>query len=284
MRFRSTAMLLALLLPLLPVSPACAQLPTTSGSGPVSIDAEKGIEWRRDEKVYIATGGARVQRGSVTLTAQTLRAYYRETPDGQTQITKVEADQQVVIVTASERAVGDKGTYDLDRQLMVLTGRALKLTTETQTITARDSLEYWDGRKVAVARGDAVALEADRRIAADVLTAHLAQTADGKANRIAKVDGFGNLRLATAKEAASADRGVYDLDRQIATLLGTVKVTQGKNQLNGDYAEVNLKTGVSRILRGPAAGREGAPVRGLLVPSETEAPTNRAGSTGRGPS
>ncbi|MCK6441501.1 LptA/OstA family protein [Elstera cyanobacteriorum] len=262
---------------------ALAQLPTTSGSGPVSIDAEKGIEWRRDEKVYIATGGARVQRGGLTVTAQTLRAYYREMPDGQTQITKVEADKDVVIVTASERVVGDKGTYDLDRQLMVVTGKALKLTTPTQVITARDSLEYWDGRKVAVARGDAVAVEADRRIAADVLTAHLAQDASGKANRISKVDGFGNLQIATPAEAASADKGVYDMDRQIATLLGGVKVTQGKNQLNGDYAEVNMKTGVSRILRGPAAGREGAPVRGLLVPGEAQAPTNRAGAAGKGP-
>ncbi len=266
-------------------APALAQLPLggDNAGGPVSIDADKGIEWRRDEKVYIASGGARVQRGGVTLTAQTLRAYYRELADGQTQITKVEADQNVVIVTATERVMGDKGTYDLERQLMVLTGKGLKLTTQTQTITARDSLEYWDGRKVAVARGNAVALEADRRVSADVLTAHLATDASGKANRISKLDGFGNLQIATAKEAASSDKGVYDMDKQIATLFGAVKVTQNKNQLNGDYAEVNLKTGISRILRGPAAGREGGPVRGLLVPNATEAPSNRA-APGKAPS
>ncbi|MFY7776772.1 MAG: LptA/OstA family protein [Elstera sp.] len=270
---------------LLLAGPALAQLPLSgpSSGGPVSIDAEKGIEWRRDEKLYIASGGARVQRGGVTLTAQTLRAYYKELPDGQTQITKVEADKDVIIVTATERVVGDKGVYDLERQVMVLTGTGLKLTTQTQTITARDSLEYWDGRKVAVARGNAVAVEADRRISADVLTAHLATDASGKANRISKLDGFGNLAIATPKEAASSEKGVYDMDRQIATLLGTVKVTQGKNQLNGDYAEVNLKTGVSRILRGTAAGREGAPVRGLLVPNATEAPANRADAAGKGP-
>ncbi len=49
-------------------------------------------------------------------------------------------------------------------------------------------------------------------------------------------------------------------------------MTQGKNQLNGDYGEVNLNTNVSRMLSGPSAGRPGQRVRSLIVPNQGEAP------------
>ena len=46
------------------------------------------------------------------------------------------------------------------------------MTTTTDVVTARDSLEWYDQKQVAVARGDAVAVRDDaKRIRADVLTA-----------------------------------------------------------------------------------------------------------------
>src|SRR5262249_52793367 len=59
----------------------------SSGSGgPVEIDASEGIEWQRDQKVYIARGNARVARGDLSVSADTLTAHYRESPDGKTTI------------------------------------------------------------------------------------------------------------------------------------------------------------------------------------------------------
>src|SRR5271167_2814340 len=58
--------------------PAPAQGLLNRSSGPIAIDADEGIEWRRDEKVYIATGNAKAVRGDVTVTAHRLIAYYRE--------------------------------------------------------------------------------------------------------------------------------------------------------------------------------------------------------------
>src|SRR5271156_3600133 len=60
--------------------PAPAQGLLNRSSGPIAIDADEGIEWRRDEKVYIATGNAKAERGDVTVTAHRLIAYYRERP------------------------------------------------------------------------------------------------------------------------------------------------------------------------------------------------------------
>src|SRR5690606_31299471 len=74
----------------------------------------------------------------------------------------------------------------------------------------------------------------------------------------------GGVTITTPTDVARGDEGVYDLSTRIATLSGNVRLTRGGNQLNGDYAEVNLETGVSRLLSRPGTG-EGR-VRGLLVP------------------
>ena len=84
-----------------------------------------------------------------------------------------------------------------------------------------------------------------------------------------RIEAFGNVRITTPLERARGNHGIYYADRELATLDGDVKITREENQLNGQYAEVNLKTGISRLLPGPpgtAAGTSGGKVRGLLVP------------------
>ena len=40
------------------VSPALAATAAALGSGPLSLDAADGVEWRREEHVFVAEGGA----------------------------------------------------------------------------------------------------------------------------------------------------------------------------------------------------------------------------------
>ena len=54
----------------------------------------------------------------------------------------------------------------------------------------------------------------------------------------------------------------------MATLTGDVQLSRGDNQLNGDRAEVDLNSGVSRLVSAP--GGEG-PIRALLVPEDRTA-------------
>ncbi|MFD2261784.1 LptA/OstA family protein [Lacibacterium aquatile] len=248
------------------------------GNGPLAIEAASGIEWRRDERVYIASGKAKATQGNVSVAADKLIARYRDGSGGNggPDIYRVEAEGNVQITSGTETAVATKAVYDIDRGLMALTGSGLRLTTPTQTVTARDSLEYWQDRKVAVARGQAVATEGQQRVQADTLTAHIVEGTGGQESKIAKVEGFGNVRVSTPDASATGAKGVYNLETSIATLVGGVKVTQGRNQLNGEYAEVNMKSGISRILSGGAGAQAGAPVRALLVPQSDQAPANTA--------
>jgi len=253
--------------------PAEAQgigLPGQSSDRPIEINADEGIEWQQNTKAYIARGNARATQGDVAVHADTLTAYYRESKGGSTYIWRIDAIGRVRIVTPTQKAFGDKGIYDVDNGVLVLTGK-VRMETETDRITARDSLEYWEKRNLAVARGNAIAERGQNKLRADVLTAHFRKDAKGK-SKVSKVDAFDNIVITTPDEIVRSNRGVYDVETGIAKLTGSVKITRGTNQLNGEYAEVNLNTGVSRLV-----GRGGG-VRGIFTPETTVKPKSRDGS------
>ena len=166
--------------------------------------AAGGFEWHDQEQQVIAYGDARAVRQDATILADRLIAHYRKragastgTPpasagaeQGGNEIYRLEATGHVRIVTPTDEAVGDHAIYDIDQAVLVMTGGALRLTTPQQIVTARDSLEYWSDRKMAVARGAAVVVTADgKRVSADTLVADVAFddgfTARFEASRVA---------------------------------------------------------------------------------------------------
>lgn len=244
-------------------APAGAQvigLPGQDRTKPIEINAEDGIEWRQSDKVYIARGNARAAQGEVTVYADVLTAHYREMAGGGTEIWRIDADGKVRIASPRQTAHGDSAVYDVVKGLLVLTGH-VRLVTETDRITARDSLEYWEKRSLAVARGEAVAVRGDRRLSADVLAAHFKKGPDG-ASKVHEIEAFDNVLISSPEEIVRAEYGIYNVETGIATLTGSVKITRGDNQLNGERARVDLNTGVSTLL----GGARGA--RGILLPGQ----------------
>jgi lipopolysaccharide export system protein LptA len=268
-----------------------------SGSGaPIEITASNGIEWDRDAQRYIATGDAAARQGDTTVRGDRLVAWYRPAATGGTEIFRYEAVGNVRFTTPTQTVEGDRGVYDVTSEVVVVTGKALRLTTPTDTLTARDALEYWAAREIAVARGNAMVVSADRRMSADVMTAHFTQVqpaaarpaapparnarpaqraatapapAPGGDQRLSRIEAFGNVHVSTPTEIARGDRGIYNMLTGIAQLAGNVKLTRGDNQMAGDFAEVNTNTGISRLLARPADGGDGR-VRGLLVPQQAQ--------------
>ena len=274
-----TLCLLAGLAPLVLAGAQAQGLLTKGGDDAVTINADDGIEWVREERKYTARGNARASRSGASIRADLLTAFYRDKPgEGGQDIFRVDADGNVRITADGQQALGDKGVYYVDRAVFVLVGKDLRLEAEQGTLTARDSLEYWEERRLAVARGDATVVQADQRLRADVLTAHLA--AEGAANeskdaapapgtenlpkgggQIEKIDAFGNVHISLQNAIVRGDNGVYVPSKGVATICGNVRVTSGNNQLNGKCAEVNLKTGIYRL-----TGR----AKGLVQPGERD--------------
>ncbi len=180
---------LAVLLPALALrpAPAAAQglnpLGPSRDAQPINITAQSGIEWQQDKQVYIARGNAVAARGASEVHADTLTAHYRpsknKSAEGGNEVYRLDADGNVLIKGPNQTVVGDQAIYDVDQQIGIITGKHLKLTTPTDVVTARDSLEWYDQQQVAVARGDAIAIRGDRRIRADVLTAHFVKDKSG---------------------------------------------------------------------------------------------------------
>ncbi len=269
-------LLLAAVAALAAPRPSAAQalgMTSLDDKAPIEVEASQGIEWRRDDKVFVARGDARASQGNVTVHADTLTAHYRDPEGGGIQIYRVEAIGNVRISSGDSTIEGEHGVYDLDRDVMTVTGDQVVLVTPEQRVVARESMEFDNRRQVAVARGDATVARGDQRIRADVLTAHFRRGENGRAV-IGRIEGTGNVHVSTRSEIARAERGVYDLDSGVATLSGSVRITREANQLNGEFAEINLRTGISRLTGAPgdADGR----VRALIVPGR------RAESAGSG--
>jgi lipopolysaccharide export system protein LptA len=245
---------------------------------PLDIEADKGIEWRQNDNVYIARGNARATRGSSTLYADTLIAHYRSTaPDrprnsdtgaisGQTEVYRVEADGNVRLVNETQSVFGSHAVYDIDSATAVFTGKNLKLVTPRDTVTARDSLEWYDSKNVGVARGDALATREAKRLAGDVLVAQVIRPPNEPA-RINRIDAQGHVTVTTLADIAQGATGVYNVDTGIATLMGGVTITRGENQLRGQYAVVDVNNNVSRILSAlPGDASAGTPASGVAAP------------------
>ncbi len=235
---------------------------------PLEIFADQGIEWRREEKVYIARGNAEARQGDVTLRADVLQARYQGEGDSG-DITLIEATGNVRIISPDTQVYGQRGTYDVPRDIMRMTGKGLKLESGDDVVTADDSLEYRPSERLAVAKGRAQVQRFDRAkgtsniVRADTLTATFAP--DGKSLEV--VDAIDNVEVLTPCEYVAADQGRYLVAEQLANLDGNVRITRGQNQLNGNQAEVDLKTGISTLT--------GGRVSGLLVPqTRSDTPAN----------
>ena len=168
------------------------------------------------------------------------------------------------MTSPGETIYGEYAVYDVERKVLTVTGGNLRVETDNEIVTARDSLEYWQDQMVVVARGAArIDQSAEgRSVQAETLTGFFREEADGEA-RLYQVEAAGSVRIQRGDEVARAGKAVYNLDTEIATLTGGVKITQGQNQLNGEYAEFNLRSGVSRIL---GSGTDDGRVQTLIVP------------------
>jgi lipopolysaccharide export system protein LptA len=259
----------------------------------IEVTADQSLEWYQKERLYVARGNAKAVRGQMTVEADLLTAHERELPPkegsaskaearkpippptsqpsakpaddtGAGDIDKMTAEGNVRVTTPRSHIFGTHGVYDLNQHVAYLTGDGLKYETEDETVTAKNSLEYWEDKKLAVARGHAIAIGRDRHVEGDLLTAQFRDMPNGK-SQLQAMTAQGNVVVITANDVSRADRGVYDINRNIAILTGHVRITRNDGtQLAGDVGEVDFATNQSRLMN-EGKGR----VRALLAAKTT---------------
>jgi lipopolysaccharide export system protein LptA len=290
-------------------TPAAAAAAAGDNNQPIQIQADSGIEWQQSAHVYIARGNAVAIRGQSEVHADTLIAHYRDVKGsagntntgGNTEIYRVEAEGHVTLKRDTQTVVGDRADYDVDKAIAVVTGKNLKLTTATDTVTARDSLEWFDQKQIAVARGDAVAIRNGKTIKADTLTAYMVKTAPAAKPgataakppaKQAKPGGSAAPAAAAAATPASATTGAAAPGNSLVlptassnkakTSLGVpgaaapgaeskisrvdaqghVVVTNGPDTGRGDFGVYNAETGIATLIRNVVIERGKDVIRG----------------------
>jgi lipopolysaccharide export system protein LptA len=242
---------------------------------PVAIEADKGVEWRQNEQVYIARGNATAKRGDSTIRADELHAHYRRTQENRQEIYRITAEGNVKITTPKETITSDNAEYMVETGVFTLKGKPVKIDSGKSTLIA-GLIVYNSKNKTANVTGGAQVSEDKKRVRADRFLAFFKE--DGGKQSLKRVEAFGNVVITTPTEIAKGNRGDYDAETQVATLTGNVRLTRGDSQLNGDRAEVNMKSGVSKLLAGPdkpvsgVTPPESGRVRVLIMPgSEADA-------------
>ena len=234
---------------------------------PIEITADNGIEWEKNKEILIASGNAKASRGGITVLAEVLRAYYRKKTTGGTDLYRLDAAGGVKIFSDTESMEGQTAVLDFEQAILKVDGKKVIYKAGPDTITANQQMEYWERQKMAVARGNAVAIHKGKTLRADVLKALLRKNKTGR-SEVYIIEAFNNVLIVSDKDRLRSDSAIYKLDSGIVTLKENVSIIRGDTILKGDLAEINLKTGISKLLTVDSVGsrKERKRVRGLIYP------------------
>lgn len=132
-------------------------------------------------------------------------------------------------------------------------------------ITA-DSMEVEQERQVATFKGAVDAKQGELRLRADVLVVHYRDKDDGSGKTISLIEADGNVFVSSPDETAQGSRGTYDVAARTISLEGPVTLTRGENVVQGERLELDLASGVSRVVGG------GGRVTGVFQPEPQAQP------------
>lgn len=228
------------------------KIDTFSNGKPIEIFAEEGIEWHKNEKKYIANGNAKAMQEDFVVTSDLIEAFYADGDDTGMKIMILKAKGNVKIKNKSAQISGGKiAIFDVKKDYFKITGDNLALVSRDDKLNAKKKIEFWRKENIAIATGQAVAKKEQKY----TLRAHrLAWYLDKEDNsndddfKIRKIIGFRNVEIENDNEIAFSDKALYNNSKEECKLFGNVKIKRGENYLSGDYAVINMKTGVSKLL------------------------------------
>jgi len=139
-----------------------------------------------------------------------------------------------------------------------------------------NKLEVFDKESKAIFSGDVVAVQGQTNMRCDTMIVVYAQSKDGKGaparptapaagatgqNSIKSIDCDGKVSLLSGTQSATANKLVYEAEKDLVTLTGKVVIADCDNVQRGERAVYDVKTGRATVDAG-ASGR----VQGVFTP------------------
>jgi lipopolysaccharide export system protein LptA len=116
-----------------------------------------------------------------------------------------------------------------------------------------DQIDCNQNKNVCIAKGNATAEKLNdtkvKILKADQIIAHFAKENGTGPLKVTQLEATGNVFFIIGDIVIQGSRGNYSAQTEIAEVFENVKITNGNNQLDGGYAQVNMKTGQYSIKR-----------------------------------
>ncbi len=226
--------------------------PTIAHSEDMNLTADNRVEWHHKEQKVVAIGNAVATRGDMQVRADKMSAdYQKNSSTGKNQITKVHALGNVQMRSTQTKAFGNTLDYDLSQDTVILRGEPAKIQTATETITAKDNITYYPNEQKAIALGNVYATNGQDKIFGDKMIAYFEPTQTNSNDlEMKQVEIYGNVKIINAETTVWADKGIYTPKTALVKLYQNIVIEQNGNRLQGDYAQSDLNSGISKILAG----------------------------------
>ena len=229
-------------------------------NAPLTIEADDLLEWNQTDGVYTAKGNAVAVQGEAEIRGNLLVATYDPKAES-ADIETITATGRVSFRDETSNASGSKLIYNIATSDYRVEGPKASVSGTRGKITANDSINLDtqpDETQKMTAVGMAVYTDNTGHVfAGNRLVALFA--ADGS---LTSLDAKGDVSVVSGTgRTATGDAATYDAAAEAATVTGNVEIIDGANIMRGGRAEVDLKTGNSRMLSSGSGGR----VSGVLI-------------------
>ena len=123
---------------------------------PIEISADS-LEVQQDLQTAIFRGDVDAVQGELNLRADQLTVHYRRGDNGENSVSRIDAEGNVFLSSPSEMAQGDRGVYDVDADMIELTGSVVLTRGENvikgnrltlNLVTGKSKMESGGGERV----------------------------------------------------------------------------------------------------------------------------------------
>lgn len=212
----------------------------------IKLTADDQVEYHQQEQKLVAIGNAVASKGDMSIKANRLIGFYNS--KNKNKISRVEAHDNVVMLSDQTQAYGNKLTYDVKDDSAVLTGNPARIKTPDAEIVSNGPIIYWQSEQKATADNKVTATDKDgNKVFADKMTAYFTKDDNAKLV-IDKIDIDGNVKINAQDAEITAKSGTYFASKRKIKLFDDVVIEQKGNMLKGDIAETDLNTGISKML------------------------------------
>ncbi len=222
----------------------------------IYITSENGLIINQADKTVTALKNVDVYQDKSHLESQTLILDYIKSPQSKTQVRRITARDQVIATLSGQKATGNE---------LIVYRASDEIAAVLSGVSAYRQQNILSVGQLIELSGKAVLTDKENTIRADKIYALY----NADASEMKQVYAIGNMSATNGVQRITGNYGIYTPETKIVSVHEKVSLHEKESVLTGEYATLNLKTGISS-LSAPKEGKTGGRVRGQIIPNDFE--------------